>query len=395
MRRGGIIGIFILAIIACGPRAAVDDGSGTPGADDPNRAEKEYSIAYEYLKMANYPEARDHLAAAIACDSGFYAAYIALGQAYRALRDTAAAESTYQRAKRLRPADSRAFEGLAAIYADRREIDRALAEYGQALGFDSLNVNLWSGIGFLHTRARRLNEAAAAYERAFRIEPGNLNCAFALALVYAELDQPDPAIELLEDLKDKHPDNAEIRRRLAEIYVKARRQDEAAREYVSLIAQEPDNASYRLELGRIHMKQKNYSAAILEFEAAGRLAPAAPGPILMQADAAIAQNRLGRAEELVRQALALAPDNAYARLLLADVHERRGYQSLQAWEKNRTAANLASAQTALAELNQAIGYYNQARADAQYEEFAAGEIGRCGTWVEQLKEDIWYFGGKP
>jgi len=384
--------IVAIAILACGPGKTADRRI-SDDTDNQVKAEHEYSIAYEYLKQGNFPEAREHLTNAINLNPQFYAAFIALGQACWKGGDTLAAESAYRKAQEIKPQDARAYEGLATLYTNLKRYETAVAEYTRALRADSTNANLWSGLGYVHVLTKDYDQAAIAYQKSLASDPENLAVAFALASVFIEKGEPEKAQTYLEDLRSRKPEIAEIRKQLAEVYLQLKQEGKAIAEYKYLIAQEPDNYGYHSKLGAIYVQQKNYAAAQKAYENANRLAPDNPLPILYLADILIIQDKLTAAENKVKEGLALAPGNIYAQVLLGDIFERRGYLALQSWGKNKTRENTAQAKSAYNNLNQAAAYYGQAQSDPQYGSYAQAEITRCGQWTAKLKEDIWYYGG--
>jgi tetratricopeptide (TPR) repeat protein len=382
-----------MIILACGPGRTVERRTDENDPDLQQQAEHEYSIAYEYLKQTNYPEAREHLANAIKLNPAFYAAFIALGQACRMDGDSLAAESAYLQAQTIKPQDTRAYEGLAALYAGLKRHGAAIAEYERALGFDSVNANLWSGLAQVYVLTKDYKKAVAAYQKSLTCDPENLAVAFALATVFIDNGEPEKAQAYLEDLKTRKPEITEIRKQLAEVYLRLKQEAKAVSEYTYLISREPDNFAYHWKLGTIYLQQKSYLAAQKAFENANRLAPDNPLPLFYLGDALIRQDKMTAAENKVKEGLALAPDNVFAQVLLGDIYERRGYLALQSWDKNKARENIAQARSAFAHLSQAAGYYDRVKTDAQYGSYAQAEIKRCSQWSAQLKEDIWYYGG--
>jgi len=391
-----ILAVVGLIITFCAPTQTVKTPVGTElTAENKLKAEQEYSIGYEYLKQSKYDDAILHFQEAIKLWSKYYAAYIALGQAYRVKRDVVLAESSYNQAKRIDPRDTRAYEGLATIYfVDYKKYGEAIAEYESALVLDSNNVDILNGLGAIYTKLKDYNKALQYYLKSLKYESENLTTIYAVANLYTEMKQPDIAIKYLEVLKAKKPEAMEVRELLAKVFLNLERYNDAAQEYTFLLSKKPDNSYYHLQLGLIYMKQKKFTNAQKEFEEAKRLTPDDASPWLYLADLNIARGRLNEAEGIVREAMKLAPDNMYSYVLLGDIYERRGFQTKSAWEKSKTRENKNTGISAVNLLNQAITYYSRARADQQFSSYAATEIERCNNWIRQVKEELWYIGVK-
>lgn len=379
----------------CVSSATTRPPAGGDPADGKVKAEQEYSIGYEYMKQTNYDNAVAHFVAAINFWPRYYAAYIALGQAYRLKREFASAESTYHRAKAINPADTRAYDALGTLYfVDFKDYARALNEYRAALQLDSTDADLLNNMGAVCHRMKDYDQALGFYYRSLKLEPDNLTTSFAIAKIYVEKREPDKAVTYLEALKASRPEVTDIRKQLGEVYLQLKKYPEAAVEYTWLAARNPDNIYYRLQLGQTYLRQKKYPSAQKEFEAARKLAPEDPAPLLYLADLNITRSRLGDAEKNVQEAFKLSPDNAYAHILLGDICAQRGYGAKLAFDKKKSAkTSKANGIAAVNLLKQAQEHYGRGKADAQFASYAATEIERTGNWLKQLKDDLWFYHG--
>jgi tetratricopeptide (TPR) repeat protein len=239
------------------------------------------------------------------------------------------------------------------------------------------------------------DNAFAFYNRSLFYEPENISSSFAVAKLYVEKGEPEKATSYLETLKAKKPEVSEIRKQLGEVYLQMKKYDEAVKEYDWLLVKYPDNAYYHLQLGLIYQKMEKYQAALKEYEEARRLAPGDAAALYYLTDLNIVRGKYAEAEARVREALALASDSSYAFILLGDIYERKGYSAKLTWGKNKNKENQSSGISAVDLLNQAIAYYGQGKDNGQYLSYALAEIDRCGNWVKQIKEELWYIGVKP
>jgi len=379
-------------LISCTPKKTRPNDNAEPSTEYRAKAEQEYSIGYEYMKQAKYGDASLHFQEAIKYWDKYYAAYIALAQAYRCMRNIVSAESTYHRAKQIDPKDTRAYEGLGVLYfIDLKKYGEAIAEYQAALQLDTTNVDLLNGIAAVYGKTKDFDKALEYYNKSLDYEPENLVTSFAIATIYIDKNEPEKALTYLEALEIKRPDVVDIRKQLGDVYLQLKKYDRAIEEFTWLVLRYPDNTNYHLQLGLIYQRQKKYQSAEKEYEEAKRLAPENPLPFLYLAELGIISNKLNDAEANINEALRLAPGNAYGNILLGDVYERKGLLSKQTWEKNKSKANKNAGTNAVNLLNQAISYYVRGKADEQFVLYADTEIARCNNWNKQLKEDLWYY----
>ncbi|MEO0190248.1 MAG: tetratricopeptide repeat protein [candidate division WOR-3 bacterium] len=173
-RKIALFSIIVLILLGCVATQPVQKAEPEPTEDAKAKALEEYSIGYEYLKQGKYDEALLHFNEAIKLYPKYYAAYIPIGQIYRAKHEYPAAESVYNYAKKIDPKDTRSYEGLAAIYIDQKKYGEAISEYLTALQFDSTNVNILNGLGFAYTKIKDYDKALSYYFKALKFEPDNL-----------------------------------------------------------------------------------------------------------------------------------------------------------------------------------------------------------------------------
>jgi tetratricopeptide (TPR) repeat protein len=382
-----LIGIIVLSCVPTSTTSTTE-----PGVDNKEKAQQEYSIAYEYYKQGKFDDAIVHFNEAIKLDPQFFAAYLALAKAYLAKNDVANAEAMYNKAKQIDPGDPRSYEGIGTIYFRYyQNYDKAIAEFQSGLQVDPTSVDLLNGLAACYTKKKDYNKALEYYRKSEQIEPENIETMFASANVYIEMGEPTKAIPYLEEVVAKKPNVTDVRKKLAETLVNLKRYDEALEQYTFLLEKEPDNYYYHLQKGLVYQRQRKYSSAEKSFNDAKRLAPDKALPLFYIADLYIVQGKLSKAESTVKEAQQLEPNNVYAYVLLGDVYERWGMSSKTTWDKNKSKKNCGILNSTLSYFNTAISYYTKAKADVQYASYANTEINRCNTYIKALQEDKWFY----
>jgi tetratricopeptide (TPR) repeat protein len=382
-----LVGIIILS---CAPTSTTS--TTEPGVDKREKAQQEYSIAYEYYKQGKFDDAIVHFNEAIKLDPQFFAAYLALAKAYLATKDVANAEAMYNKAKQIDPGDPRPYEGIGTIYfLYFQNYDKAILEFEAGLRVDSTYIDILNGLAACYTKKGDYDKALVYYRKSEQYEPENLETMYAIANVYIEMGEPDKAIIYLEGLIAKKPNVTDVRKKLAETLANLKRYEEALEQYTLLLEKEPDNYYYHLQKGLMYQRQKKYSSAEKSFNDAKRLTPDKALPLFYIADLYIVQGKLGKAESTIKEAQQLEPNNVYAYVLLGDVYERWGMSSKASWDKNKSKKNCSILNSALGYFNTAISYYTKAKADVQYASYANTEINRCNTYLKALQEDRWFY----
>lgn len=182
--------------------------------------------------------------------------------------------------------------------------------------------------GLVLAKAERYGEAVAEFDEALRLDPENLEYHIKAALAQRELKRPDQAIQRLAILDGENLEQArspEALWLLADLYFEENRHSDAERVLHRFLQLKPSDLSALLRLGQIDLIEGHFEAALEKFQNARSKKPEA-API--QHAVGLAQWRLEEfdpAQESLRKAVSLAPDNAsfhldLARLLLEKKH---------------------------------------------------------------------------
>jgi len=218
-----------------------------------------------------------------------------------------AALATLQRVIAVNPIDAAARTDIALIYHKKDDIEKAAAEYREALDIDAKNFTARYNLGLIYARHRKMAEAAEEFEKARAIEPGNvellerigdartyLNEHILAAIAYEDAinrggdakilllklgfslvnDERIPAaVETLEkavELDEKNPDAWFL---LGDLYSDSGKTEKAIDAYRKSLALRPDQKEIRLNLGVIYAENKMYDEAMTELRQAAALDP--------------------------------------------------------------------------------------------------------------------------
>jgi tetratricopeptide (TPR) repeat protein len=230
-------------------------------------------LGSSYLALKKYPQAETAFLSAKAIQDDSYAA-CGLGMVYHDMHREDDAEKEFQRAMRLDPADSCAYDQLAQMNYD-------LGKYHEAIdGFKKvLTMTQYSGtyvyLGNSYVYLREYEPGVAAYKQALQLNPNNEMAHYQLAVAYDYLRQyGEAAAEYKEVLKSDPKDNS-TRYSLGLMYIALHNKQAAFEQYEILRKTDPDTATeliQELALSDVRERGKeklyfiplnNYSAASL------------------------------------------------------------------------------------------------------------------------------------
>jgi tetratricopeptide (TPR) repeat protein len=121
--------------------------------------------------------------AALKADPSLVDALLGLGKLKRIRVACDEAIALYQKAEAIRPTPEGAF-GLGTCLAAKRDDERAIEHFRQALARDGRMAVAWVGLGLSLTRLDRTPDAIAALQKAIAIEPGMSEAYYALGQAY-------------------------------------------------------------------------------------------------------------------------------------------------------------------------------------------------------------------
>jgi Flp pilus assembly protein TadD len=134
-----------------------------------------------------------------------------LAGVYVARRETGPAEAAYLKAIELDPKMSEPYRMLAALYAETKRYDQALARVGDALKARPNDTAALMLSGVLYEQKGDIPQARDAYEKVLAIEPRAAAAANNLAWIYSEHGgDKDKALQLAQMAKEIAPDDPRV-----------------------------------------------------------------------------------------------------------------------------------------------------------------------------------------
>jgi tetratricopeptide (TPR) repeat protein len=253
-------------------------------------------------------------------------------------RDFAQALADYNTALRLYPEFALAYMDIGNVYSDENHVDQSFAMYAHAIAIDPRLATAYTARGALYDQLREYHEAIDSFEEAVKIDPGVAMTFCDIASTYRQLNDPTSALPYLERAFRLNSQDASTLNFCGIQDVGLARYDHAERDLVRAAALGDPNYA---ELGYAYLKLDKYPLAIRELTLALQefprdaalyndrgfgyaqlgMLPKAIGDytqaIRFDAKYELAyRNRAAAYESEQKHALALADDEAAARLAL-------------------------------------------------------------------------------
>ena len=266
------------------------------------KAEKEYETAIQLAPSdptmispyADFLVARQQAPKAIAVAQQFVNAHpdnaqghVILGSLQFNAKNTAAAQTEFQRAIQIDPKNIQGYLRMGRVYQQNNQADEAIGQYQKALALQPQFVPLVTMVGNLYLEKGDLETARKYYDRALQADPNFAVANANMAWVDAEEGKDlDVALGLAQKAKSQMPDVPSISDTLGWVMYKKGNYSGAIPILQDCVKKVPDNAKFHYHLG-------------LALLAAGQKEPGKT-----QLQAALQTNKLEAADtQLAKQAL--------------------------------------------------------------------------------------------
>ena len=254
-----------------------------------------------------------------------------------------------KQAAALDPAMLRPLLGLANLYFTQQDLTHAGEWYARAVKADPKSVEARLAHGYFLSATGALDEGSREFHKALELSPDQELVKLLLADRYLALGKRDEAErELTALVADMNSQKA--RKALIELKLAGRQVEEANRLVTTILEADEHDAVGLYFKGRIALAGNDLLQAVALFEdSIGRDATFSASHLYLGV-ARVAQGRAGQAEEALREAVKLRPDNETAHVALAKLYlaqhksseaEHEAWQALRSNPSNPEAALLA------------------------------------------------------
>ena len=236
-----------------------------------------FELGYAYTGLGRDKEARPEYEKALQLDPKMAEAALNLGMLLLN-EDPTAAVAPLQKAVELLPAQSRPRTLLGLAYEKAGDLKSATSAYEGALALDPKDAETTMHLAQLYLRQSRAGDAEAKFRAAIAADPGSRTALLGLA-------------ESLE--QEKKP--------------------EAIQAYQNYLQVRPEDGTAREHLVQLLIANEKYDDALAESEKTQRAGAPSIETLKLRADILIGQKKLDEAIAALKQAVALAPQDAALR----------------------------------------------------------------------------------
>jgi tetratricopeptide (TPR) repeat protein len=186
------------------------------------------------------------------------------------------AERQWQAAVQKNPQDAAAFASLGLVFSREGKFPEAVRAYKKALALDSTLPGIQLNLGLAEFKQGNFTAAIAPLSAALAADPQSAQARTLLGISYYGAKKFAEASEQLAQVSKLDPSNVELHRMLAQSCLWAKKYDCALEEYRQVELHEPDSAAAHLLRGEALDGLARTPEALVEFEAAARIAPREP-----------------------------------------------------------------------------------------------------------------------
>jgi len=231
-----------------------------------------------------------------------------LAYALTALKHTDEARAEYQKAAELDPkmADAQLNLGILLLEKDPSAAVAPLRKAAELLPSQTRPRFL---LGLALERSGDASGATASFEAASRLDPNDVEAVTHLGAMYLRNARPADAEAKFRHALEIQPQSPMALQGLAES-LDAQKKPDAADAYRNYLAVQPRADAARSRLIHILIEQQQYDAALAEIDRASAGQAPTVDALMQRADVQIAQKKPDDAIVTLRQAVALAPNNA-------------------------------------------------------------------------------------
>jgi len=253
------------------------------------------------------------------------------------------ARTEYARAVQIRPAFFEANLRLGTLLLQKGDFEGAADHLRKAVAENSSNTAAHLSLGWALLALDRADEAAEHFRRAAALDPRNPDARAGLGQALAEKGNLEAAVREYRTALKLNPRLADVHERLGFAYLALDRSEPARREFEQTIYLRPRSPDALIELARLDVASTQPLLALGRLSRAARSRPEDPEIYRLKAEIFHNQGAAAMAEGLLRQAIALDPENAETRVQLARFleEEERYAEALdaltQAWVVLRNA----------------------------------------------------------
>jgi tetratricopeptide (TPR) repeat protein len=321
------------------------------------RVEETYNMARYHAGVENWPMAIMTYRQVLDVDPNHMEARLFLAEIYMksAVDSVARAEEIYNSIISQNPRNPGALAGLGEIALRRQQFDSARSYFEQAIEADPDNAPAYSGLASAYNAMGMVDEALASFESALATNPQNLQARYALGLLYAQIGNYTEAIPHMEAILEARPEWDNIRIRLARAHEELRNYGAAADNVAIVLSRRYDEQT-ALYVAQLEARAGRTTAAVNRLEEIIRTSGSRQAYLVL-ATVYRDSGQRSSMQTVFNRLQSAYPGDPTANYMVGAFYYQSGVAKAQVSEL--VPANLPTWESAVNELNTAIGFLNQ------------------------------------
>jgi len=175
-------------------------------------------------------------------------AYYYLAQYYQMLRNDSLARECYLKAAELEPDNSTYLETVAQSYIREQNYPKAIAVVEQLYNQDKSRDELLETLFDLYQQADDTEKAVETLNRIEAAEGKNERLSYAKSELYTKMGNKEAAIAEMKELADRYPNDLNYRGLYADMLLRNDEEEQALKLYNEILAEEPENTRAQVSL---------------------------------------------------------------------------------------------------------------------------------------------------
>lgn len=290
---------------------------------NPSLPEAHYHLSELLINARQIDTAAESLREAIRLNPDYSQAHMRLGELYRERGQGELAQKEFLAAAqqgRIVPATSKEHVNLGIGYLRNKQLEKARAEFENALKMESDNAEAILQLGVVYQEMGEYDQALRRYQLLLRLPDPPDEVYNYISSLYKQQHQDEEAFEVIFRAAKMHPDRPKLQYYLGNVY---RRQSDivkAIESYLTAIRLDPELAEARFNLAMLYLQRKQYGDAARELDTIVKIRPEDYETIIYLGRAYYNQGQKDRATEALSNAIKIQPDAVEAHQLLGQIY---------------------------------------------------------------------------
>jgi tetratricopeptide (TPR) repeat protein len=333
----------------------------------PNQASSYVNLALVEISLRRFKDAEEHLRKAVTIDPKSLQANIDLANFYRLQNKLPEAQEVLQTGIQNNPDAPQLYVDLANMLSNAGKTADATATLDKLRNQMPKSSQAAIAIGDYYAERREIEKAIAEYQRGLSISAGNLDIEKRTEELFLDSNRTDEAAKLDGQLTKQAPKDALVNINHGRLLLAQGKQQDALIALQNAMKNAPDSAPAHYYLGIAYWQTGSLGQASSEFQEAMKVSPGFPLALRGLAQLSLAQNRLPEAQFYAQELVQKFPADVNDRMLLGEIFLRAG-RTPPAEEQFLAASRLAPTQPAV-HLNLGRVYYAEKKWTQAEKEF--------------------------